>query len=68
MPKWLSCESLLSGVASAFAVNEILHTTYPHLLTLAQNLGCDYFKALDVGKNAKYTSPQIVGEFLEMMI
>ena len=47
---------------------EISHTTtYPHLLGLAENLGCDYFKALNVGKNAKYTSPQIVAEFLDIM-
>ena len=40
----------------------------PHnnLLKLAQSLGCDYFKALNVGCNATYTSPQIVGEFLEV--
>ena len=45
---------------------EISHTTtYPHLLSLAENLGCEYFKALNVGQNARYTSPQIVGEFLE---
>ena len=29
--------------------------------------GCEYFKALKVGKNAKCTSPQIVAEFLEIM-
>ena len=49
-------------------VNEISHTTtYPHLLTLAENLGCEYFKALNVGCNATYTSPQIVAEFLEVI-
>ena len=32
---------------------EIAHTTtYPHLLTLAENLGCEYLKALNVGRNA----------------
>ena len=36
------------------------------LLKLAQSLGCDYFKALNVGCNATYTSLQIVGEFLEV--
>ena len=47
---------------------EVSHTTtYPHLLSLAENLGCDYFKALRVGQNAKYTSPQIVAEFLDVM-
>ena len=47
--------------------HEIEHTTtYPHLLELAQSLGCDYFKALNVGHNATDTSSQIVGEFLEV--
>ena len=51
-----------------FCKHEIAHTTtYPHLLTLAESLGCEYFKALKVGKNAKYTSPQIVAEFLGIM-
>ena len=47
---------------------EISHTTtYPQLLALAENLGCTYFKALNVGRNATYTSPQIVNEFLEVI-
>ena len=47
---------------------EVSHTTtYPHLLSLAENLGCDYFKALNLGHNAKYTSPQIVTEFLDVI-
>ena len=48
--------------------HEISHTTtYPHLLSLAESLGCRYFESLKVGRNAKYTSPQIVGEFLEII-
>ena len=39
-------------------------TTYPHLLSLAESLGCRYFEALRVGRNAKYSSPQIVRELL----
>ena len=51
---------------------EISHTTtYPHLLILAESLGREYFKALNVGHNATYTctctSPQIVSEFLEIL-
>ena len=47
---------------------EVSHTTtYPHLLSLAENLGCDYFKALNLGQNGKYTSPQIVTEFLDII-
>ena len=42
-------------------------TTYPHLLTLVESLGCEYFKVLNVGKNAKYTSPQIVADFLDII-
>ena len=55
------------GVAS-LCKQEVSHTTtYPHLLSLAENLGCDYFKALNLGQNAKYTSPQIVTEFLDVI-
>ena len=47
---------------------EISHTTtYPHLLTLVESLGCEYFRVLNIGRNAKYTSPQIVAEFLEVL-
>ena len=47
---------------------EISHTTtYPHVIALAEILGCDYFKALRAGQNAKYTSPQIVSEFSDVM-
>ena len=42
-------------------------TTYPHLLFLTESLGCRYFESLKVGRNAKYTSPQIVGELLEII-
>ncbi len=45
--------------------NEISQTTvYPNLHQLAEDLGCEYFKALKVGRNATYTSPQIVEEFM----
>ena len=30
-------------------------------------MGCTYFKTLNVGRNAAYTSPQIVNEFLEVI-
>ena len=33
---------------------------------VAESLGCEYFRALKVGQNAKSTSPQIVAEFLEI--
>ena len=32
-----------------------------------EDLGCDYFKVLKVGRNATYTSPEIVAEFLDVM-
>ena len=48
--------------------HEIPHsTTYPHLISLAQSLGCEYFKALNVSRNATYTSHQILTEFIEIM-
>ena len=47
---------------------ELPHTTtYASLLTLVENLGCQYFEALRVGQNATYTSPQIAGEFLTIL-
>ena len=48
--------------------NEIAHTTtYPNLLQLAEELGCEYFKSLRVGHNATYTSRQVIDEFLGIM-
>ena len=48
--------------------NEIAHTTtYPNLLQLAEELGCEYFKSLRVGHNATYTSRQVIHEFLGIM-
>ena len=39
---------------------EIPHTrNYASLLGLVEDLGCVYFKALKVGRNATYTSPEI---------
>ena len=40
---------------------------YASLLELVEDLGCTYFKALKVGRNATYTSPEIVAEFLQIM-
>lgn len=48
--------------------NEISHTTtYPSLLQLAEELGCEYFKTLRVGRNATYTSRQVIDEFLDVI-
>ena len=48
--------------------NEVSHTTmYSNLLQLAEELGCEYFKALKVGRNATYTSRQVIDEFLAIM-
>ena len=48
--------------------HDIPHTTnYPSLIALEKDLGCRYFEALRVGRNATYTFPQIVGEFLKVM-
>ena len=41
--------------------------SYNYISTFAESFGCRYFEALKVGRNAKYTSPQIVGEFLEII-
>ena len=47
---------------------EVPHTrNYASLLALVEDLGCDYFKVLKVGRNATYTSPEIVAEFLDVM-
>ena len=60
--------ALRSGLQLVVALLVVQARKCPHnnLLKLAQSLGCDYFKALNVGCNATYTSPQIVGEFLEV--
>ena len=51
-----------------FCKKEISHTTtYPNPLALAENLSCEYFRALNVGWNPTYTSPQIIAEFLEVI-
>ena len=47
---------------------EIPHTTnYQPLLSLAKNLGCSYLSALNVAKNAHYTSERIMQEILETL-
>ena len=47
---------------------EIPHTrNYASLLVLVEELGCDYFKALKIGHNATYISPEVVGEFLDII-
>ena len=47
---------------------EIPHTrNYASLLGLVEDLGCDYFKALKVGRNTTYTFPKIVAEFRDIM-
>ena len=57
------------GCCKCSCANEksLTQPPYPHLLTLVENLGCEYLKALNVGRNAKYTSPQILAEFLEVI-
>ena len=44
------------------------HTTHHQpLLSLAKNLGCSYLSALNVAKNAHYTSERILQEMLETL-
>ena len=44
------------------------HTTkYSSLVDAVQFMGCDYFKHLNHGDNAKYKSQLIIGEFLQIM-
>ena len=50
------------------AQEEIAYTArYESLLSLAQSLGCTYLKDLCVGRNASYTSRQIIGELLQCL-
>ena len=45
--------------------NEISHTTtYPNLIQLAEELGCE---SLRVGRNATYTSRQVIDGYLGIM-
>ena len=48
--------------------SEIPHTTkYGSLVDAVQFMGCDHFKHLNRGDNAKYKSQRIIGEFLQIM-
>ena len=48
--------------------SEIPHTTkYGSLVDTVQFMGCDYFKHLHQGENAKYKSQRIISEFLQVM-
>ena len=50
------------------AKEEIAYTTkYESLLSLAQSLGCTYLSDLHCGRNASYTSRQVIGEFLQCL-
>ena len=48
--------------------SEIPHATkYSSLVGAVQFMGCDYFKHLNHGYNARYKSQRIIGEFLQVM-
>ena len=48
--------------------SEIPHTTkYSSLIDAVKLMGCDYFKHLHQGENAKYKSKRIIQEFLEVL-
>ena len=44
-----------------------LTSKYEPILELAISLGCDYFRELEVGANARYRSHAIIGEFLKVL-
>ena len=47
---------------------EVAHTTkFNSLKELAIKLGCDYLRELSLGRNAQYTSEQIVSELLQSL-
>ncbi|RXN37536.1 zinc finger protein 862-like [Labeo rohita] len=43
------------------------HTNYPKLLSLAELLGCDYFKKLKIDQRNNYRSHRIIDEMLEIL-
>ena len=50
------------------AKEEVTHTTkFASLMQLSINLGADYLRELHVGRNACYTSEQIIGELLQCL-
>ena len=50
------------------AKEEVAHTTkFASLMQLSINLGVDYLRELRVGRNACYTSKQIIGELLQCL-
>ena len=45
------------------AKQEVAHTTkFSSLKDLAIQLGCDYLRELNIGRNAQYSSEQIISE------
>ena len=50
------------------AKQEVAHTTmFTSLKDLAIQLGCDYLNELSLGRNAHYTSEQIISELLSCL-
>ena len=50
------------------AKQEVAHTTkFTSLKDLAIQLGCDYLNELSLGRNAQYTSEQIISELLSCL-
>ena len=50
------------------AKQEVAHTTkFNSLKDLAIQLGCDYLRELSLGRNAQYSSEQIISELLQCL-
>ena len=50
------------------AQNEVAHfTKFESLRTLCCDLGCDYFKELNLGHNANYSSNRMIDEWLQVL-
>ncbi|XP_073672240.1 zinc finger protein 862-like [Paramisgurnus dabryanus] len=63
-------EAIIGGFKCLYWLvkNEIAHhTNYPKLLSLAELLGCDYFKKLKVDQKNNYRSHRIIDEMLEIL-
>ena len=50
------------------AKNEVAHfTKFESLRSLCRDLGCDYFKELNLGHNATYSSNRMIDEWLQIL-
>ncbi|KAK7141431.1 hypothetical protein R3I93_010952 [Phoxinus phoxinus] len=66
----LEHEAVIGGFKCLYWLvkNELAHhTNYPKLLSLAELLGCDYFRKLKIDRRNNYRSHRIIDDMLEVL-